>query len=42
MLLGPSYAKAMQLGWQPFALSLIASEMADEYPFHGEIDRVVG
>lgn len=32
MSLGPSYAKTMQLGWQPFALSLIAREMADEYP----------
>ncbi|GAB1716214.1 MAG: nodulate formation efficiency C protein [Nitrobacter sp.] len=32
MSLGPSYAKTMRLGWRPFALSLIASEVADEYP----------
>jgi hypothetical protein len=30
--LGPAYAKTMYLGWQPFALSLIAREVADEYP----------
>jgi hypothetical protein len=28
--LGPPYAKTMELGWQPFALSLIASEVTDE------------
>jgi hypothetical protein len=28
--LGPPYAKPMELGWQPFALSLIASEVTDE------------
>ena len=32
MSLGPAYAKTMELGWRPFALSLIASEVADEYP----------
>jgi hypothetical protein len=26
------HAKTMDLGWRPFALSLIATEMADEYP----------
>ncbi len=30
MTLGPPYAKTMELGWQPFALSLIASEVDDE------------
>jgi hypothetical protein len=30
MTLDPPYAKPMELGWQPFALSLIASEIADE------------
>jgi hypothetical protein len=28
--LGEPYAKTMELGWQPFALSLIASEVSDE------------
>jgi hypothetical protein len=28
--MGPLYAKPMQLGWQAFALSLIASEVTDE------------
>jgi hypothetical protein len=32
MALGPAYAKTMELGWRPFALSLIASEMANDYP----------
>jgi hypothetical protein len=30
--LGPAYAKTMELGWRPFALSLIAREVADKYP----------
>jgi hypothetical protein len=30
MTLGPPYAKTMELGWQAFALSLIASEVDDE------------
>ncbi len=30
MTLGPPYAKPMELGWQAFALSLIASEVNDE------------
>jgi hypothetical protein len=30
MTLGPPYAKPMELGWQPFALSLIDSEVSDE------------
>ncbi|MEH6950506.1 nodulate formation efficiency C protein [Nitrobacter sp. NHB1] len=32
MSLGPAYAKTMELGWRPFALSLIAREVADHYP----------
>lgn len=31
MSLGPAYAKTIELGWQPFALSLIAREIADDY-----------
>ena len=30
MTLGPPYAKTMELGWQPFALSLIDSEVVDD------------
>jgi hypothetical protein len=30
MTLGPPYAKPMELGWQPFALSLIASDVSEE------------
>ncbi len=30
MTLGPPYAKPMELGWQPFALSLIDGEVTDE------------
>jgi hypothetical protein len=30
MMLGPPYAKPMELGWQAFALSLIGSEVTDE------------
>jgi hypothetical protein len=30
MTLGPPYAKPMELGWQAFALSLIASEISEE------------
>jgi hypothetical protein len=30
--LGPAYAKTMHLGWRPFALSLIAREVAEKYP----------
>lgn len=30
MVLGPPYAKPMELGWQAFALSLISSEVTDE------------
>lgn len=32
MSLGPASAKTMELGWRPFALSLIAREVADDYP----------
>jgi hypothetical protein len=32
MSLGPARAKTVELGWRPFALSLIAREAADEYP----------
>jgi hypothetical protein len=31
LTLGPSYAKTMELGWQAFALSLIQSEVTDDY-----------
>ncbi|UPK08361.1 nodulate formation efficiency C protein [Bradyrhizobium sp. 170] len=30
MTLGPPYAKPMELGWQAFALSLVASEVSEE------------
>jgi hypothetical protein len=32
MSVGPAYAKIMELGWRPLALSLIAKEVADGYP----------
>lgn len=32
MSVGPGYAKTIELGWRPFALSLIAREVADGYP----------
>jgi hypothetical protein len=30
MILGPNYAKPMELGWQALALSLIQSEIDDD------------